>query len=116
MWRIVAKFFPQAIPIVDWVHALSYLVKVAHAAFGEGTDQAKHWLDEFRPALYEGRLATVCAACRVLTDLAPKAMADARHYFATNRTRLRYGKFRAMGLHLALLLWKVVVNNSVWPA
>jgi len=100
IWRIVAKFFPQAIQSVDWYHALSYLVKVAHAAFGEGTDPAKHWLDQFRPALYEGRLATVCAACRALTDLAPKAVADARHYFATHRTRLRYGKFRAMGLQI----------------
>ena len=100
IWRIVAKFFPQAIQIVDWYHALSYLVKVAHAAFGEATTQAKHWLDQFRPALYEGHLATVCTACRALTDLAPKAVADARHYFATNRTRLRYGKFRAMGLQI----------------
>jgi hypothetical protein len=100
IWRIVAKYFPQAIPIVDWYHALSYLVKVAHAAFGEASDQAKQWLDQFRPALYDGHLATVCAACRALTDLAPKAVADARHYFATNRTRLRYGKFRALGLQI----------------
>lgn len=100
IWRIVAKFFPQAIHIVDWYHASSYLVKVAHAAFGEGTDQAKRWLDQFRSALYDGHLATVMAACRALTGLAPKAVAEARHYFAINRTRLRYGKFRAMGLQI----------------
>lgn len=100
IWRIVAKFFPQAIQIVDWYHALSYLVKVAQAAYGEATDQAKRWLDQFRPALYDGHLATVMAACRAVTGLAPKAVADARHYFATNRTRLRYGKFRAMGLQI----------------
>lgn len=40
------------------------------------------------------------AACRALTGLAPKAVAEARHSFATNRTRLRYGKFRSMGLHI----------------
>jgi hypothetical protein len=100
IWRIVAKFFPQAIQIVDWYHALSYLVKVAHAAFGEGTEPAKHWLDQFRPALHDGQLATVMAACRALTDRAPKAVAEARHYFAANRPRLRYGKFRAMGLQI----------------
>lgn len=100
IWRIVAKFFPQAIQIVDWYHASSYLVKVAHAAFGQGTDQAQRWLDLFRPALYDGHLATVCAACRALSGLAPKAVAEARHYFATNRTRLRYGKFRALGLQI----------------
>lgn len=100
IWRLVAQFFPQAIQIVDWYHALSYLVKVAHAAFGEGTNQAKAWLDSVRPALYAGRLATVCKACRALADLAPKAFADARHYFAVNRTRLRYGKFRAWDLQI----------------
>ncbi len=40
------------------------------------------------------------AACRALTDLAPKAVAEARHDFAANRPRLRYGTFRAMGLHI----------------
>ena len=100
IWHLVAKFFPKAIQIVDWYNALSYLVKVAHAAFGEGTQQAKAWLDVLRPALYEGHLATVMAACRAVEGLAPKAVADARHYFATNRTRLRYGKFRAMGLQI----------------
>lgn len=100
IWRIVAQFFPQAIQIVDWYHALSYLVKVAHAAFGEGSDQAKTWLDSVRPALYDGHLATVCAACRAVSDRAPKAVAEARHYFAANRTRLRYGKFRALGLQI----------------
>lgn len=100
IWRIVTKFFPQAIQIVDWYHAVSYLVKVAQAAFGEGTEPAKRWLDQFRPALYDGRLATVMAACRALSGLAPKAVAEARHYFAANRTRLRYAKFRAMGLQI----------------
>jgi len=100
IWRIVAKFFPQAIQIVDWYHAVSYLVKVAHAAFGDGTESAKRWLDLWRPALYEGRLASVVGACRAVKSLAPKAVAEARHYFATNRTRLRYGKFQAMGLQI----------------
>src|SRR5258708_31178345 len=81
IWRIVAKYFPQAIQIVDWYHAASYLVKVAHAAFGEGTDQAKDWLDVFRPALYAGRLATVMAACCPVFDLAPKAVAHSPPFF-----------------------------------
>src|SRR5258708_9538223 len=36
------------------------------------------------------------AACRPLSALAKKAVADARHYFAANRTR---AKFRDLGLH-----------------
>ncbi|MEP7289798.1 MAG: hypothetical protein ABI947_28955 [Chloroflexota bacterium] len=72
------------------------MVKVANAAFGEGSDQAQGWLDQFWPALYEGHLARGMAALRTVSDLAPKAIANARHYFAANRTRLHYSTFRAV--------------------
>jgi hypothetical protein len=38
--------------------------------------------------------------CRALVDRAPKAVAEARSYFAANRTRLRYARFRALGLQI----------------
>jgi hypothetical protein len=100
IWRIVQQHFPNAIQIVDRYHASAYLVNIAHAAFGETTPQAKLWLDTQQAHLYEGRLASVLAACRALAHLAPKPVADARSYFAANRTRLRYGKFRRMGLQI----------------
>src|SRR5260221_10923156 len=55
IWRIVEAHFPNAIQIVDWYHASAYLVKIAHAAFGENTPQAKTWLDAQQSLLYEGR-------------------------------------------------------------
>lgn len=85
---------------MDWYHTLSYWVKVAHTPLGEGTPHATAWLEQYRPALYAGQLARVRAACRALAGLAPKAVADARHYFAANRTPLRYGKFRSRDLQL----------------
>ena len=100
IWRIVGHHFPQAIQIVDWFHANSYLVKIANAAFGEGTPQATAWLEPVKAALYEGQLGTVMRACRALAPLATKPVADARSYFAFNRTRLRYAKFRTMGLQI----------------
>jgi hypothetical protein len=100
IWRIVERHFPQAIQIVDWYHASSYLVKIANAAYGEGSPQAKAWLEGVKTALYNGQLGTVIQACRALAPLAPKPVADARSYFATNRTRLRYAKFRAMSLQI----------------
>jgi Uncharacterised protein family (UPF0236) len=100
IWRIVQRHFPHAIQIVDWYHASSYLVKVAQAAFGEHTTQAQHWLEHSKTALYEGRLGSVIRACRALLGLAPKAVAEARSYFASNRIRLRYAKFRSLGLQI----------------
>jgi Uncharacterised protein family (UPF0236) len=100
IWRIVQRHFPDAIQIVDWYHATAYLIKVAHAAFGEHSPQAQAWLERSKADLYEGHLGSVIRACRALLGLAPKAVAEARSYFAANRTRLRYAKFRAKGLQI----------------
>lgn len=100
IWRIVNAHFPNAIQVVDWFHASSYLVKIANAAFGEGSSQATAWLEPVKAALYDGRLGTVMRACRAVSPWACKPVADARSYFATNRTRLRYAKFRALGLQI----------------
>jgi hypothetical protein len=100
IWPIVSQHFPTAIQIVDWYHACSYLAKIAHSAFGDNTPQAKTWLDNTQADLYEGRLGSVIRACRALATLAPKAVAEARSYFAFNRTRLRYAKFRAKGFQI----------------
>lgn len=98
--RIVNQYFPHALPMVDFFHASAYLVTIAHAALGDGSLEAKTGLDHTKSAWYDGQLATVMAACRELQTRAPKAVADARHSFATNRTRLRYGKFRSLGLQI----------------
>jgi hypothetical protein len=100
IWRIVNAHFPNAIQIVDWFHASSYLVKIAHAAFGDGTPHAAAWLEPVKAALYDGRLGSVIRACRAVAPLAPQAVADARSYFATNRTRVRYAHFRARGFQI----------------
>ncbi len=39
-------------------------------------------------------------ACRALTSQARQPVRDALSYFAHNRTRLRYAKFRAMGFQI----------------
>ena len=100
IWRLVQAHFPKAIQIVDWYHACAYLVKVAQTAFGEGTPAARDWLTQQKTALYTGKLASILRACRAQTERAAAAVADLRHYFAANRTRLRYGKFRALGLQI----------------
>ena len=58
IWRIVSQHFPNAIQIVDWYHASSYLLKIANAAFANNPTQAKIWLDATQADLYEGRLGS----------------------------------------------------------
>lgn len=64
IWKLVEKYFPQAIQIVDWYHASQYLTPIAEAAFGADTSQAKEWLAQARTDLWEGRIQEVIQACR----------------------------------------------------
>src|SRR5512145_293426 len=66
IWRLVEKYFPQAIQIVDWYHARHYLTPIAETAFGADTQQAQHWLTQTRTDLWEGRIQEVIQACRTL--------------------------------------------------
>ena len=63
IWRLVEKYFPHAIQIVDWYHASQYLTPIAEAAFGADTSQAREWLTQARTDLWEGRIQEVIQAC-----------------------------------------------------
>lgn len=95
IWNLVAKYYPNAIQIVDWYHAEEYLENVASAAFPLGADRA-NWLEGVKQALWDGQVEQVISACEVLAascELARKAV----HYFYTNAERMRYEHFRAAG-------------------
>jgi hypothetical protein len=95
IWNLVAKYYPNAIQIVDWYHAEEYLENVASAAFPLGADRA-NWLEGVKQALWEGQVEQVISACEALAascELARKAV----HYFYTNAERMRYDRFRAAG-------------------
>jgi len=100
IWRMAQTLFPNAIQSVDWYHASAYLAKIAAEAFGEGTPLAKTWYDQQATRLYEGHLAALMRACRAIHAQAPIASDAARRYFANNRTRLPYPKYRALGLQI----------------
>ena len=100
IWNLAKRLFPNAIHIVDAFHAASYLGKIAADAFGEGTSQAIDWFQHHKTLLLEGHLAQLMHACRTIRPHAPATSDAARRYFANNRTRLRYPKYRALGLQI----------------
>jgi hypothetical protein len=98
IWNLVSEYFPQAIQIVDWLHAAEHLAPVGVAAFAE--EAAAHtWHTQARDALWEGRLDEVIAACSRLVEqqrggeVARKAVT----YFTHNRHRMKYADYRAQG-------------------
>jgi hypothetical protein len=95
IWNLVAKYYPNAIQIVDWYHAEEHLEIVASAAFPQGPDR-NNWLEGVKQALWEGQVEQVISACEALAASCDLARKDA-HYFYTNAERMRYDRFRAAG-------------------
>lgn len=99
IWKLVEKYFPHAIQIVDWYHASQYLTPIAEAAFGAGTRQAQEWLTQVKTDLWEGCIQEVLQACRAFLHhsharpFAEKAIS----YYTNNEKRMDYAYFRQHG-------------------
>lgn len=100
IWNLAAEHFPGAIEVVDLyharehLHALGALVAPALGADGPG------WLAERLAELDRGDVEALLRATRAL-PLAEAMAAEvekALGYFETNRERMRYARFRALGL------------------
>jgi hypothetical protein len=65
IWKLVEKYFPQTVQIVDWRHANQYLTPIAETALGAEASQAQEWHTQARTDLWEGRIQAVIRACRV---------------------------------------------------
>jgi hypothetical protein len=117
IWKLAARFFPQAVPIVDWYHAREHLWALAQLLYGEGTATAWTWCETLAGELWAAQtpedVAVLAQAVKDawatpqkdLPEGAPRrtkarlqVVTTAVAYFTTNATRLRYGAFRAQHL------------------
>lgn len=99
IWNLVGLYYPQAVQIVDWYHAEEYLEAVSRAAFAGNPEGGSAWLEPTRTALWEGQVEEVIAACRQFEDHSQAQLEahKAINYFAHNRERMDYARFRAAG-------------------
>ena len=100
IWNFADEHFPDAIQIVDIFHAKGHLFEVAKAIYGAGSEFGERWAKQRREELDEGRVDDVIAALRGHAETCEEARKDAE-YFSTNRERMNYPRFRAMGLCVA---------------
>ena len=99
IWKLVERYFPHAIQIVDWHHAEEYLERLAEAAFGSKQTQAEQWFEQVRTDLWQGRVMDVIAACRTYEHhpQAQEAAQKAIVYYTNNQQRMDYARFRKEG-------------------
>lgn len=116
-WSLWQRHFPDFIPILDFIHPLSYLYRAALVIAAEDRELAwSHYL-KFATACWEGRVDDVRAVLRQwlareiaehpspdglpaeLSEQDPRrAVIDAARYLDNQRSRMDYPRYRRSGL------------------
>lgn len=81
---------PQAIRILDVMHAVAYLADAAKASFGAGTAETSEWIGHWRHALRAGRWRDVRDALQGLP--ASPERTDALRYLGSRTAMLAYDR------------------------
>ncbi len=103
VWENARLFFPTAIQILDFYHAVEHLGMLARALFGEGEfakAQQSAWASELKRSDAQGILGQAARLLAANPDLDPERQETAQReiaYFTTHRERTRYGHFREQG-------------------
>lgn len=95
IWNLIGHYFPNAIQIVDWYHAVDRLKRIAEEAFSNA-EERQAWLENSTEDLWQGRVEAVIEACQRLAKKSNFAK-QSLLYYANNTTRMRYAQFRAAG-------------------
>ena len=104
IWNIAKEYFPNAVQIVDYMHATSHLYNVAKVVFGEtATEDVKTWVKETEPLLYDGNISEVASRIRGLGTQHPEVSEDLERearYFEKHANRMQYKTFREKGYQI----------------
>jgi hypothetical protein len=107
-WTLRERHFPRFEPILDFIHALTYVFAGATAGRSAkaGWDEFEKWIQlvwvgrvrEILPEL-ERRAAELGPAPRDAPETDPRRIvADAIRYLTNNADRMQYDKYRCLGL------------------
>jgi hypothetical protein len=89
--------------ILDIIHVVEYLWKVANALYGERSIEGKKWVYDHLVAILQGRVGSVSGGMkqtttkRKLKASQKKALRDAISYFENHRMWMRYDEYLAAG-------------------
>ena len=103
IWENARLFFPTAIQILDFYHAVEHLGVLARALFGDGefgSAQQSLWASELKRSDVQGILEQATRLLAASPDLDAQRRETVQReiaYFTTHIERTRYGFFRQQG-------------------
>ena len=135
IWNLCPEYFPNAVQIVDYIHAKSHLSDVAKLVFGETeTELFEAWIKETEPFLQDGNITEVVSSIRALATQHPEvseSLEREARYFEKHAKRPQYKAFREKGYMIesackqasmrwetpginAVLKWRCLHKNKSW--
>jgi predicted Na+-dependent transporter len=120
-WRLQRRFFGSFVPVLDFIHVLSYVFAAAMAGrpFAAGWACYRQWIGW----VWQGRVGQVIAALdRRQAELGPpepgepessprQVVAGTRTYLGNHQDKVRYDEYRRQGLPLTSSLMESVVKE-----
>jgi hypothetical protein len=103
IWNIADQHFPGALHIVDIWHAREHLWDLARRLFPSDEKQRKRWAKKMLDRLDAGRIESLVAQLQAEPTPQPELQHTLRteaEYFQRNRHRMRYPRFRKLGLFI----------------
>ena len=103
IWENARLFFPTAIQILDFYHAVEHLGALARAIFGDGDFAAakqRDWASTLKRSDMHDILSQAARLLEAHPDIPAQRIEDAQReiaYFTTHIQRTRYGYFRQQG-------------------
>jgi hypothetical protein len=102
LWRMAQTRFTKAIQVLDFYHVCEHVCLCANTFFGEGSDESTRWSWHMKGLL---RAGLVEESLREIASLRPRRSVEKaeakrllRGYLETNRQRMDYPRYEAMGL------------------
>ncbi len=100
IWKWVDQYYPEAVQILDYFHAVEYLGAFANEQFKE-KDQFRKWMDQNKELLLEDQVGAVIEQVRYLIPRTAKAKEKKEkllRYYQNNSHRMYYKTYRDQGL------------------
>lgn len=102
--KMKTEYFPKAVHILDWYHAIGHLWQTAIDLFGENNeDKSKEWISPLKEKLWEGQIEDVIKAIEseiIRRKKKQKSLIELRGYLFSNRHKMKYKEFREKGYYI----------------
>jgi hypothetical protein len=123
IWRVWKRRFSSYVPILDFIHALSYVYSAAKAVGGDNVIEGGRLYVEWITRVWQGNVAAVIERLEQLQNelgkpekgesetSARRVVAKSLRYLTNNQQKMKYPEYRRQGLPLVSSLVESMVKQ-----